>query len=293
MNIEECSSQEATMGNFRPSGMPSPSAFIYVSRGPFSVQLVHLTTAPLRMQPANIETPFSGAAGATMEDNRDVRPNTLDRDFVARDQAFRPDPAIERARATLNPPPPETFEKSVFARPLSNIRVLKEESLTAGAPLLWQPLFDDALEPVRPIANLPATNPPLSRMVVYIADIHHSDCWQDWDLMDQRPAPLVIDNSGENGGAGRSITVVQFVREVSAYAETEPLRRAIVGIFWPRPGRSSDGAWFDGCAGPERSRATAPDVLFWVGFTIGVDEAKMAEHWASARDCMLRREATA
>ena len=218
-------------------------------------------------------------------------------------------PGGHKHHSAIRNPQPKVFEHKLFQRlywplwePLSNVKVLADESLTSGddIPLQWQPLFDDTLRPAHALGQLPATNPELSRMRVEIATIHDNDWWQDSCLMDQRPAALVLDNSGESD---RPITIAQLVREVAAYLETQPLQAAYKEIFCS-PQRtdhvlqqSADRAFFNGCTGPKRSQITkitgdddgrgetAP--LFRLKFIWGWDENRMDNHWADVRRRLL------
>ncbi|KXJ86438.1 hypothetical protein Micbo1qcDRAFT_179967 [Microdochium bolleyi] len=227
----------------------------------------------------------------------------LDPDFLARYRAMSRSGGHKYHSAIRNPQP-KVFEDGLFARlnwplwePLSGVKVLADESLVDGsadAPLQWKPLFDDALQPVHAIGSLPATNPPLSRMTVEIATIHDHDWWHDACLMDQRPAALVIDNSGgQQGEPDDPITIAQFVRKVAAYLETQPLRSAFEELFSPRHNEPANRAFYMSCSGPKRSQITTTGdgsseaALFRLHFIYGWREAMMDDYWVRVRRRLL------
>ncbi|KAH7040923.1 uncharacterized protein B0I36DRAFT_358150 [Microdochium trichocladiopsis] len=236
-----------------------------------------------------------------MQDDANPHPSGVEPDFVAR---YAP---LSRAshnvrQSSQGNPQPKAFKHDLFARlnwplwePLSNIRVLAVENLTEDRPMQWQPLFNDALEPVHAIAGLPTTHPPRSRMIVHIATIDDHDWWQDSCLMGQRPAPLVIDRTTPRtqvGGGQSIITVADFVREVGAYLETQPLRAAYEEIFHPRPGEPADRALFQACSGPRGSQVADPEAPFRLSFMDG-HVGLWGYHWLGVRKRLLHRAAAA
>ncbi|KAJ1330927.1 DUF6699 domain-containing protein [Microdochium nivale] len=205
--------------------------------------------------------------------------------------------------SAIRNPQPKAFKHDLFSRldwplwePICNIRVLEVESLTEDGPMQWQPLFNDALQPIHDIASLPATNPARHKMIVHIATIDDNDFWQDSCLMDQRPAPLVIDHhttTGTQVGGDQSIiTVADFVRNVSAYLETQPLRSAYEDVFFSRPGQAADRAFFSGCSGPKGNQIADPDAPFRLSFMDGHAGWK-ERYWSGVRKWLLHKEGAA
>ncbi|KAH8723452.1 hypothetical protein GQ44DRAFT_570101, partial [Phaeosphaeriaceae sp. PMI808] len=70
----------------------------------------------------------------------------------------------------------------------------------------WRPLFG---EPNQALAEEPLTYPPQARMLVLIDLVNSCDYWQDACAQDDRPAPLIIQNSN-----GQPITLAQFIKEL-------------------------------------------------------------------------------
>ncbi|KAH7029906.1 uncharacterized protein B0I36DRAFT_385233 [Microdochium trichocladiopsis] len=114
--------------------------------------------------------------------------------------------------------------------PISSVRVLDLPLGPGGTPA-WVPLFNgDTSEGVHPLGLQPATNPPLSRLRVHLETITYHDWWQDAEMLDHIPKPLVMENTPDQG----PITLAQFVREVVAYAESPAMLRAREALWFPQ-----------------------------------------------------------
>lgn len=60
-----------------------------------------------------------------------------------------------------------------------------------GSPR-WRPLLG---APNHALAEEPVSQPPRSRMLVAFDILYGADYWIDADTLDERPAPLVIENA--------------------------------------------------------------------------------------------------
>jgi hypothetical protein len=180
-------------------------------------------------------------------------------EFRAPGSAF-PTPE-ELFRAPRGDPPPSTIirteeDQDVFIYdvadrlkwslldPPSVIEVLDLNE--TGSPQ-WSHLL---IDPKHAFANEAITKPQRSRMLVVIDIVESWEYWQDADAWDERPAPLVIENTD-----GQPITVEQFVTEVYAYAtelrdlmfeaegrnEAERLRARYYYLLTSGPGRKDAG----------------------------------------------------
>ncbi|CAG5137437.1 uncharacterized protein ALTATR162_LOCUS107 [Alternaria atra] len=117
----------------------------------------------------------------------------------------------------------------------------------------WRPLLG---APNHALAEEPVTQPPRSRMLIAFDVVYGADYWLDADALDERPAPLVIENAG-----GQPITFAQFVSELHRYALE--LRETIFEI--ENRGNSDNARLYcSGASGPKRKDAGDPDALFMV-----------------------------
>lgn len=95
----------------------------------------------------------------------------------------------------------------------SNVQVVDLDDETNEPK--WTPLFGAAGtgQPNHPLVDQVATEPPCSRMLVILDEIEAWDFWQDAEAMDDRPAPLIIENTG-----GEPVTIGQIVTQTHTYA---------------------------------------------------------------------------
>ncbi|CAO2658351.1 Nn.00g060740.m01.CDS01 [Neocucurbitaria sp. VM-36] len=123
---------------------------------------------------------------------------------------------------------------------------------SSGEPQ-WRPLFG---EPDHPLAKLPITEPPRSRMLIVLVMVHYWEFWQDACAEDDRPAPLLIENPD-----GQPITLAQFIKELHNYSVG--LRDLIYEIE-DRADSEHARLYCHGASGPKRKDAGDADALFKV-----------------------------
>ncbi|KAK8017686.1 hypothetical protein PG993_014012 [Apiospora rasikravindrae] len=210
-----------------------------------------------------------------------------------------------RPRRPMRPDERQVFANSRFGRlqwlfftNLGDVRVLDWDPALAQST--WSRLFAAPEEAAavgpdggpaasapamvaHPLGHKSATDPPRSRMCVQIKDLWAHEGWQDRDMMDQRPAPLVIE-APRDGDRPPFVTVAQFVEQVSAYAKGhEDILREL------HCDNGDIGPYFYRIAyGPSLARADNPDAVF----SVSIDDARcwplMEQRWAKLAEDLKR-----